>query len=329
MTTTFQNRLREATVVLADDVSANYEAAVVAVAKKQASPQESLALARLAFGLDVGADAKLGIVERFEKLEIEIRPRENQLLSVLAMLVLIQRFSSFPSRRAARALQTDCLAAYAVLVYSNHGLPPVHADIIRHARVWTHYVAGHVRSVSAGSQLIPKLPDSMSGVAAVAPTEDGQEATPAVPEPPVSELASYVRELSDWLSRAATPARIATLEEQQALLWWLQGSESDADPASIAARTSDDLARFARFVPGPEPVDELVVARLGDTAMSEVELSKLSRLVRTEVPAELEELCLLRRGGTYERVESAPASIAVRWLYDESQLIALVRELEK
>jgi hypothetical protein len=353
--------MREAAVELGQ---ARGESITAAVDDLSSSPAlrgtDLLNLVRFAFGLPMQADARTYVIEAFRKRGVEGDNQMQQLWSTLAGLVLIERFERGPGKRTAPRLAPDSIASVAVEVLCNRGWVPVHPDVAAYSRAWKDAVTDHLR-LAGGPSKMPPIPE----VLAVSSSEsDDPEEAPAAADPAeqLAALANYVGPLADWLERSSAAGRLAGLQEQQDLLWWLQSGEdaglehelvdgdedvSAEEPPETAAQQADpeaeaeaeahvgivlsvceELISLTRLLPGPPAAEHLLSRRLGQLREMSVKKSTLAEQASRSVPAAVSDICAILSGDPGEDVE-VTAHDAARQLYVELMLCDMAEALPK
>jgi hypothetical protein len=321
VTELFANRMREATIILRDEDQATYEKAVSEAAGANLDGSTLLDIVRLTFELALRESDREGMKELFLKRGIQLSPRSLQLEATLATLTLIERFSRPIGKR--RRLAQDSLAAIAVVVLTAQGRSPVHPDLPSYAAHWVASASEHMRA--AGSLKLSSPPELPESLATTAASSEGEEAAaPRDVNADVNDLREYVATLDQWLRRASVPGRVNALEEQQGLIWWLEGApDTNENDARSVVSVCDELAALSRYFPGPPGAPGLLAHRLGEKAERTIALGDLARVASRSVPASVTDLCALLSGTAAHRTERASAVEAATWLYDELQLVKL------
>ncbi|MGH3431028.1 MAG: hypothetical protein ACRDQZ_26230, partial [Mycobacteriales bacterium] len=338
MSDPFKDRMREAAIGLRDDDLASLRSAVDETAGSNLAPAQLLDLVRIAFRLRSADSATQTVAELFARRNVTVSHRSRQLGAMLAALVLIERFTRLPGqRRTVRRIQADALAAGAVLVLVRRGETAVHPDLESFAQLGYLAVIEHVRG-GATIQPIPALPGSLSGVeegTTAEPVVDASTAEPATVEglpasdadddtsDELEELTAYSAKLHRWLQRSSSAARLASVEEQLAVNWWLQSRRFEEDVAQAVVRACDELNALCAFIPGPPAAQELLARRLAGRE-DPVTLEALAATAARAVPTIVQDICALLTGQPNDERSLLPIE-AAPWLYAELQLAQLAQ----
>jgi hypothetical protein len=325
----FSDRMREAAVVLPDDALDHTRAAVEALATTSQSGTLLLDLVRLAFCREV-RDGYGPIEEQFGRRGLQVPERFRQLAAALASLILMERFSRPVGQRRIRTLQIESLAASAVRVLADQGLPAVHPDLEPHATRWLAVVTDHLRG--AGDLTPPPaLPETLVPPAAVAATSadvTDEEAAPiSSPDPArqLDELSAYTVRMHTWLQRSSAIGRLLFLEEQTGIGWWLQSKWPEPDPVKHVVRACVELSALTAFAPGPPAAGELLRRRLGDLQAQTIKVADLATAASRKVPAAVEDLCVILTGVADHNQPTVKADVGAASLFHELQLTNLAQ----
>jgi hypothetical protein len=325
MSVELAQRLREATVVLSEAQLEIYEEAVTKLAAVNApAASDQLCRLRLAFSLPIALSDAGRFDEQLTQAGVTLAGQEDQLRRVLAACVLIQRFARGAGRRRRATLTPDSLAALGARILANAHARPVHPDVVSWGSYWVE-TAGRELRAGGGTADPPvlELPDviedeTVTPQQALRQTLDGWR----------ERLQVYTGELAQW-SSSLDPANVAAQGEQLSLLWWLSSAADDipATEAAVAAATS--LAELTLTIPGPPGAEQLLRRRLSAYQDESVRLGDLMALAdaHEQVPAGVQDICLLLGGSQTLWDRCLPVSAAAEWMLDELLFVRLFSEL--
>lgn len=329
--TALADRLREATVALREADAESFATAVAELAA-QSNPRgpELLAFVKVAFR--IGDENEYAMVaDLLRRRGVRGENRMKQLWATLAALVLIERFERGPGRRSERGLAADSLAAAAVDVLANQRREPVHPDLVTHARAWRDEVVEYLR-LRGGLGNPPEIPTVLSPET---PAVDADPQAVGLSAQQTQELVEHVRNLTEWVGRSGTPGRLAALEEQQGLVWWLESSSSAVGPTASAVttvvRACEELLALTRVLPGPPAARELLTRRLGKISAKPVSLSAIAGKRIREVAPLVNDICVLANGllprdGDQDDIQTAEAA---EYLYAELVLARMAEGMTR
>lgn len=326
MSDAFENRLREAVVVIDAARVAAMRDGIAALASVRETVQGTLMLVRLAHGLPVNDADRARFFVAASEAGLPIEPGQAQLAATVAMLTMIERFAAPLARRTLNTLSPDAAAAGAIVVLSEQGRESAHPDLTRVAKDWLALAAEYLRGTGRSSA----PPELTKQPAATPPTEG--EAAAAPPQIGVVEIVEHSEKLTAWLRLSSSSAKIAALEEQQDISWWLMSARRRRGSVDAVVSVVEELWSLAINPIGPPGVDELLERALGQTleagADKSIPLGDLASVAARPIPDELHGICSLVTGRVVaEGVSLAPHEAAVR-IYHELQLIEIVRPPE-
>lgn len=345
------DRLRETTVILRPEYAQQLNAAVAEVSDlKSLRALDLLSFARAAFPSRATADDLAVVSETFRRRKVEGDGRARQLWSTLAGLVLINRFERGPTRLSDARVTADSVGALAVEVLAYQGFSPVHPDVVIHAERWSVTTAEVLRTRGPVSQppVPPQELEQLSVGEQVKPPSQTPAEAPAEPaagEAPeasnrvasisleqAAALARHVNALTQWASKSGSPGRLAALEEQQDLLWWLQSADSKAkggsNPTEDVLNACNELLTTTHFFPGPPAARELLKRRLGPIAPKMLSPESLAEKAARTEPSRATSIISLLGGVVSPHQQDAKISaldLAMQ-LYAEMVLVELLKQ---
>ncbi len=323
MSNAFENRLREAVVVVDASRVAAMRDGIVALASARETVQGTLTLVRLTYGLPVNDADRARFFVAASEAGLPIEPGQAQLAATLTMLTMIERFAAPLARRTLNTLSPDAAAASAIVVLSEQGRESAHPDLTRVAKDWLALAAEYLRGTGRSS-----APPELTKQPAATPPTEGE----APAEIGVAEIVEHSEKLTTWLRLSSSSAKIAALEEQQDISWWLMSARTRRGSLDAVVSVVDELWGLAINPIGPPGVDELLERALGQTleagADKSIPLGDLASVAARPIPDELHGICSLVTGHVVAKdVSLAPHEAAVR-IYHELQLIEIVRPPE-
>ena len=215
MSDPFDNRLREAVVVIDAERAATLRTSVQTLAATRETVPTVLTLVRLAHGLPISTPELDAFLGSASTAGLSIKASERQFAATVAMLTLIDRFAIPLTRRTLNTLTPDAAAAKAITVLSEQQRESVHPDLAIHAAHWQALAADYLRGAARWSG-----PPELTKPPAPAPGAEG-EAPPVAPDIGIPDLVDHADKLNAWLRQTSSSARVAALEEQQNIAWWL------------------------------------------------------------------------------------------------------------
>jgi hypothetical protein len=320
MTKVLADRIREASVVPTAENLAQVEKAVSKLASSsKPALEDQLARLRLSFALDIDSDRVDRFDDQLADQGLRLSRRDDQLRSVLAALILIERYGRPVGARRAPSLALDTASALIARILMRTGATPVHPDV----RSWGDYwLLALGTSLRQGK--IPSAPSPPKGDdnAASAPEASADEA----PVRDVSEeMRQFIDDLSAWANTLGQ-TRVGAHGEQLELMWWLMSAVPDVSPAELGARSAFELAAKTIVVPGPPNAAELLKRRLGASAEEKIEPAQavegIRERLRLVAPDEFTPLL----SGKASLPEPISAHNLAVWAYDELLLNRLWSE---
>jgi hypothetical protein len=313
----FENRLREAVVVIDVQRTAALRAGVEALATTRESVESALALVRLAYGLPISPQELDAFLASASGAGLTIRANERQLAATVAMLTLIARFALPLARRTLNTLTPDAAAAGAIGVLSEQQRACVHPDLSAEAGLWqaraADYLRGAARWGGPPELAKPAPPPSAEGEPPSAPPEVG-----------IADVVDYSARLTAWLRQTSSSAKLAALEEQQNIAWWLTSGRPSGTAAQAVKLACEQLQDLAINPIGPPGARQLLSRALGEHWETEILSSELAGAVARPLPAQVRDFCGLLAGESQGPEVTLSAGEAASRLYHELQLVRIV-----
>jgi hypothetical protein len=312
-----RDRLREASVVLADERIEGLRGAVERLAAQRLNLDDVLARVRFAVLLparDESRERILAQVNRDEQLVASVGT--DQLLAVLCTCALIETFARPEASRSFAVTRRLTIAAVSVQTLALSTSRPAHPDLYTWAEHWLGSEGRRLRQQkhSAPPRLAPQ-PERENVPVEQAHDED------------IARLEENAKETGDWLELSAGAGSMEALREQNQVLWWLAAGERSESLAELAVRAATELASVS-LVPPPPASGELIKRRLGERCTEKVAPEDFEAL-RSKVDAlntaagVMAELSPLLANGIVAPLDAHTLSHA---LYKELILVSQIRE---
>ena len=322
-----QDRLREASVVLADDERDAWLAVIERSGRLKTTRGDLLDRVRLAFGEhDPAASQALG--RALLKSGPKAPEGANQLIAVLAGAQLVELFR--PSSRSLTHPSAVDAAALAVRILARTSKPSIFPDLATHAGTWLKRRGDAVRAVKPVTRPEPEPTEvglELEGVRVevseyealrVAHNRLGQQVMAV--ETALSKSRVDIEALADAVS-ALERARDLMAEQQQIGWWVLSGPDSPSLDWSWAYASASALNDLTRVLPGPRAAPALIRQRAGHGSWD-------PRPLVTEVSfdgdSRLSPALQMLRGEMSPLTEVESAEEAAMAIYDELLLARLM-----
>jgi hypothetical protein len=322
MSDPFENRLREAIVVIDAERTELLRSGVQALAGARETVSTILTLARLAHALPVTPPELDAFLTSAASAGLSIKRGDDQLAGTVAMLTLIDRFAIPLARRTLNRLTPDAAAAEAIVLLAEQQREAVHPDLTIHAADWQARAADYLRAAGRWSG-----PPELTKPSAPTPSAEGESPTPA-PEIGTAELIDHAEKLTSWLRQTSSSAKLAALAEQQDIILWLMSSRPAGSAVQAVQLACTRLQDLAANPIGPPGAQQLLARALGEYADKGISFSELAGTVAQPVPEELRGFCTLLAGQSPDPDVTLTARDAASRLYHELQLVRLVSPLE-
>lgn len=317
MSDLFENRLREAVVVIDAERTAALRTGVETLAATRETVTTALTLVRLAHALPISPQELDTFLASASSAGLAIRPSEQQFAATVAMLTLIDRFAVPLARRTLNTLTPDAAAAGAIAVLAEQQRDSVHPDLAVHATRWQALAADYLRGAARWSGP-PELTKANP-----APSAEG-DAPPVTPDIGIPDLVDYAGKLTAWLRQTSSSAKLAAIEEQQNIAWWLMSAHPTVSPAQAVKLACEQLQHIAINPIGPPGAQQLLSRALGEHVDKEILFSELAGDVARPLPTELRDICVLLAGRSPDSEVTLTAREAASRLYHELQLTRIL-----
>ena len=323
MTDVMRDRLREAVVASIPHQEELISTVVDQLGSAPAKLGFALDLVRLSYRRSVSQVAPVAIEDALRGAGYPLPHQPDQLVAVMATLVLVHRFSREFGKRGFKKLLPETVAADAVIALANQGEEAVHPDLVDFAFHWRARLAQQLRGGHIPGP--PPLREVESATPGEAPSSGSDTATTSV-----AALTEWANSQHEWLQRSGGVPWRASVDEQLSVLWWLEAKRTggSAEPVGQIIRTCRELRGIATAVPGPVTAFELLERALGEEANETIDVEAVAKAAAAEVPESISDLCVLLNGVTPNGIERALAKDVAFWLFVELELSELAARAE-